>query len=626
MSGDIGWKFPSSGGGVVAGFNDSGIETFAGKPFESLAREIIQNSLDARDNKDLLSPVTISFELAPIKRDDFPGREDLLHAMKQCLLASKGEKKAENFFSHAIKILSADEIACLKVSDYNTTGLRDGEGGEIKTGQWERLVKATGKSANSDIAGGSFGIGKNAPFAVSDLRTVFYYTHYNDSSGEVYERMQGKAILVSHEIAGGEDSQAVGFYGKTAKCTRLEKREDIPAFFHRSPGKDGTTLLIPGLGEMDKWRERIIAAVVSNYFLAIHRGQLEVMIDHDNNEYVIIDAENLGRLLADPKIQNAGEHVKIAHAYYRAISEEGAHKEESELSTLGHCILWILLEENCPQSVAIMRRGMQITDRQAGLIRWGSCADFAAVCVCDNDQGNALLRQMENPAHDAFEPDRLGGDALRGRKALKELSNWVRDKIKEVAESGVDKITPLEKMTRFFARQDENLPGEKNTERNFDGSSAIETKPIKVRPEPASNIDDGDDSGDEEGDVPVEGDGEGGEGDGNGTGGGGGLGNLPMKLGAPRVLAVGGSKTDKRVMFTPQETGLARLSLKIAGDSFVEDIGISDILDGDHDGVAGGGVKLRVEKNRRVALTIRLANSVDGALSVSLSRNKEEKK
>ena len=54
-----------------------------------------------------------------------------------------------------------------------------GKGGEIKTGQWHRLVKMTGQSAkNSNTAGGSYGIGKHAPFAVSGLRTIFYSTRY----------------------------------------------------------------------------------------------------------------------------------------------------------------------------------------------------------------------------------------------------------------------------------------------------------------------------------------------------------------------------------------------------------------------------------------------------------------
>ncbi len=43
----IGWRFPPTNGGAGDGFNDSGIAHFKGSPISSLARETIQNSLDA---------------------------------------------------------------------------------------------------------------------------------------------------------------------------------------------------------------------------------------------------------------------------------------------------------------------------------------------------------------------------------------------------------------------------------------------------------------------------------------------------------------------------------------------------------------------------------------------------
>ena len=52
VNGDFGWRFPPTNGGRVDGFNDPGIAHFSGSPYSSLARETIQNSLDARDNHD----------------------------------------------------------------------------------------------------------------------------------------------------------------------------------------------------------------------------------------------------------------------------------------------------------------------------------------------------------------------------------------------------------------------------------------------------------------------------------------------------------------------------------------------------------------------------------------------
>lgn len=211
MGKEIGWNFPSSGGGAQAGFNDPGIETYAGKPFESLAREIIQNSLDARVSFD--KPVTVAFQVENISSSKFPKHADILGIMKKCLQENKQEDKAGKFFRRAVDILQKPKIACLKVLDYNTTGLRDGKKGDDKHGQWHCLVKATGQNTNENsIAGGSYGIGKSAPFAVSDLRTVFYSTRYEEN-GDVMCRAQGKSILVSHKLKGGDYSQAIGFYG-----------------------------------------------------------------------------------------------------------------------------------------------------------------------------------------------------------------------------------------------------------------------------------------------------------------------------------------------------------------------------------------------------------------------------
>ena len=55
----IGWNFPSNNYGMVYGIGEAGIETFKGTPYKSLAREICQNSLDAKRTKD--KPVPVSY-------------------------------------------------------------------------------------------------------------------------------------------------------------------------------------------------------------------------------------------------------------------------------------------------------------------------------------------------------------------------------------------------------------------------------------------------------------------------------------------------------------------------------------------------------------------------------------
>ena len=61
--------------------HDPGIAHFSGTPHSSLARETIQNSLDARDSYD--HPVDVSFEMIELSPDDM-GRVELSAAIDAC--------------------------------------------------------------------------------------------------------------------------------------------------------------------------------------------------------------------------------------------------------------------------------------------------------------------------------------------------------------------------------------------------------------------------------------------------------------------------------------------------------------------------------------------------------------
>ena len=73
MSEKIGWRFPPTNGGRIDGFNDPGIAHFNGAPLANLARETIQNSLDASLASE--EPVHVSFELIPLHPDKVGGSE-----------------------------------------------------------------------------------------------------------------------------------------------------------------------------------------------------------------------------------------------------------------------------------------------------------------------------------------------------------------------------------------------------------------------------------------------------------------------------------------------------------------------------------------------------------------------
>lgn len=202
MHNKIGWRFPPTNGGRSDGFNDPGIAHFSGALLSSLARETIQNSLDAKGT--LSEPVHVSFELIYLRPTDV-GREELAQAIDACRQEAGDDERASSALALAQESIKQDKIPCLRVSDRSTTGLRGDN--------WLALVKKQGVSHKPELegAGGSFGIGKYAPFVVSAPRTVFYWTCYQENGKET-EKFQGKSVLMSHDSEEGE-TQGTGFYG-----------------------------------------------------------------------------------------------------------------------------------------------------------------------------------------------------------------------------------------------------------------------------------------------------------------------------------------------------------------------------------------------------------------------------
>ena len=438
MSDGIGWRFPPTNGGMGDGFNHSGIAHFAGAPLASLARETVQNSLDAGLAPD--EPVHVSFELIDLHPGNV-GQDELAEAIDASIQTAQGDpdSRATEALTAMAKAIKSDAIPCLRVSDRNTTGLRGDH--------WRTLVKMQGVSHKPELkdagAGGSHGIGKYAPFAVSSLRTVFYWTCF-DEDGKVQERFQGKTVLISHTDAEGEETQGTGFFGVKKGCHELT--QEIPPCFrmldkHGNPVQ-GTSLAIAGFRETDDWRRRVAASVIENFFYAIDTDRLTVIVEPDeSSELMEIDGGSLESWFeyladnADPDDPgNTADHpLREAEIFWRLSRDEPAAEKQD--SALGHCRLWIHTAEGFPSKVAFVRRtGMLVTTQQSGLIRFPGFRDFAALCVFEDPAGNELLRRMENPTHDRFEPDRLPeDDRSRGRSALNRVTDWIRSEIRKQA-------------------------------------------------------------------------------------------------------------------------------------------------------------------------------------------------
>ena len=572
----IGWHFPPSGGGVDGGFNHPGIEYYSGNPEYHLAREVIQNSLDAR--VDLRKPVVVRFEAIDLPKPEFPGQNELLLSFKACRKDEKGNEKAEGFFTRGIAVLGGSVIPCLRISDSNTTGLR---GKEDRRGQWHNLTKAMGRSGSdkSDTAGGSYGIGKNAPFTMSSLRTVFYSTSYGEDAGRFYHCAQGKAILTSHKTQGLGLSQSDGFYGIADGCRPIVGKRKIPAFLRRED-ENGTTLVVAGFPGEEGWADKIIAAVAGNFFCAIHDRKLEVHVGGR-----VIRAKTLDGIFSDQSLWgNLSETaMEFAPKYYQAMRT--GNFWETQHKILGHVKLRVLVDEGLPKRTAIVRdTGMIITDKQPQF-RFRGFNDYVALCVCEGKDANKTLRGMENPEHDRFDPNRLKENKREGERILVELREWVRDRLTEIAAPQETDETALTELAEMFPDPDviEEIPGE-NDDRDIEGEQVILAHPRPVRRRPRdtqlSEEEEEDETESSRGSRrkraarrrP-------------------GASRGALEIRDPRVIADPNDPTRKTVYFTPMVSGDAKMEISVAGDSFSERVKTVDL----------GVLEARVRKNVKVS-------------------------
>ncbi|TPN02784.1 hypothetical protein FKO01_49200 [Mesorhizobium sp. B2-3-3] len=634
----IGFEFPEDLAEQWDGFNDPGIEHFTGNRLQHLGREVPQNTIDAK----IKAPARITFKQRKVAVKSIPSLSEFVSAIKQCAEASKFDdsEKAAKFFDSAKKMLEAKDISILQIRDSNTTGLV----GPCENGKpFFAMLKATGQSRKIGTSTGSYGIGKFAPFTVSELRTVFVSTVWNDDLGRPKHYVQGKSVLMSHHDAKGRVRRGTGFWGVRRNCAPvIGLVDDLPDWLRLTDSdgnlaEPGTMLTIIGFQPGKNWQKVLAANVAENFFGAISRGDLEVDID----DRISITRDTLPEIFSDGSILEAikdqpGEPDRFEDTsnYLNALNEgPEVIVAKHESLHLGECQLRILIGENLPRRVAVLRNGMLITEALPGLKRFGDFKEFVAVLECPTDKGIHLLRAMEPPRHDAFEPDRLPPDRRHtGRIALRELADWVRKTLGRYARDPVKEETALDELADMFGDEDEEGSAKQKDE-NPGGKIIIRARQVKPKSTgapiggsaPTVDEEEGEGEGNGKSDGFNEGETKGGfgargpnetiGGDGTGSGGANTV-SRTMGTGLPladvRAVLLGPRK--RRVAFTPQVTGTIVVELQ---DSGADTNYALSIASSDQGAVSRGRVdRLPVTAGSRCVLEIELEREFAGTLRV----------
>lgn len=251
-------KWSSSKTTARDGFHDAALVEFTSKVsiVEVFVRELIQNSLDAVKNEG--EPVQVIFEPGRIGVDEIPD----WRALQKIFNSSKKYncKAWPGAFGIMSQYFNSKTINFLKLTDLNTVGLSKKQSGN-EVSSWEACVLADSQSVKANSGSrGSFGIGKNAAFALSEINTVLYDTI---SANGAY--FGGVSKL------GGHTENGVNYASKKI----IEGQGGRTAFRHCSR-ESGLTQTILGISKRNFKNLEILIELYlyKHYLISFYKGNL----------------------------------------------------------------------------------------------------------------------------------------------------------------------------------------------------------------------------------------------------------------------------------------------------------------------------------------------------------------
>jgi hypothetical protein len=411
---DLVFKTPRTESDRDVGINNSGIETFSDNTEKSLIREIEQNSTDAPASNKLVSNIIVQYSLLRIKPNEIPDFATYKKAFENELSywseLNHTDCAAISFFDNALNMLNSSSIPVLKISDYNTTGL--------KGTTWDDLVKNIGVCYKPAEAGGGFGIGKYAAFAASALRTVFYNSYSEDGQ----KRFQGVSVLPSFKA---ENSNHTGEGYFSLSSEGFEPMQGLDGFGKSAARKEvGTDVYVVGFtGDLSTIKDNIIISSINNFFYAVWNNTLEVRINDE-----ILSAKTLESFL--DKFKNDSRLDPLVKEYLSVLKSPNK-KCDLTLFEKDDIKILVKMDDSFSRRAAVIRKsGIKIFDK--GNILGGS--GFSEVIIVLGTKANAFFKSLENPAHTTWSPERAKTPYTPkyATSIMKNLFDKARELVKEI--------------------------------------------------------------------------------------------------------------------------------------------------------------------------------------------------
>lgn len=472
-----GWQFPDNNCTKNYGLEDADTEIFAGDADGGLAREICQNSIDANNKQG--KPTKVEFSKFTIKTSDIPGYIDLRNEIDECF-AYKGEDPKEGKQLKFLKdTIYKDTIECLRISDFNTTGLI-GIKEDENDSPFYLLTKGSGTSGKTEGNGGSKGIGKYACFVASDLNTVFYSTKaYNHELKREEIGYIGISKLRSRSMHNLNRpnlmTMGTGYYASNADNAPFHTELKLDPNFERRSEEYGTDVYLIGYSASSDWVANITYKILEGFMGAIIFNGFEVKVAD-----LLINKQTISTIINSDLFKNkTANERRYLKAQYSLFDSEGVQKKEFIVGKDSKITVYVRSYNQKNESEASKRcefiRYPYMRIKKIGI---HTLLPYSAMCIIEKNELCEKLRSIEDPAHTEWQFDRLTKFGTVKKKEItdlySEMEKKVRDFIQECLQQDNGEKSDLEGAGEY-------LSADETEEEGNDGKSkeAVSTTPVR---------------------------------------------------------------------------------------------------------------------------------------------------
>lgn len=250
--------------------------------------------------------------------------------------------------------------------------------------------------------------------------------------------------------------RSVGYFGETNGNIAVPNMAELDRLYARTDV--GTDLFVPGFnfvvdGKND-WINQMIGEILENFLMAIEYKNLVVSIE----------GRDITRDTVRYAIARNQKYAKDAYYFNKILMAEPDKivDEDYNFHGMGQLRLRLLYANDLNKKILVVRKsGMKISEIK-GLPKGIS---YTGILELQGERLNAFFREMENPTHDKWEPNRHSNPSL-AKMYRTELEEWVKSVIRQKVEEMSGAEVLIDTGTLF------NTAGKNESSRSDDDSDA----------------------------------------------------------------------------------------------------------------------------------------------------------